>query len=584
MIEQKELMSILKKVIDEKKKNIKEYNCRLDQTLSLKMQLLENLKKDVNEITKVDINQLNESIDLFSVSDEEKLFLKQELDVIKALLTLNQTEKTNYTLSSNQLDAVSVFLDNLEDYIEKKNQEKQDIDPEYNRIMSLTNQYKKLLSQLKKPNNANLITDVDIILQLFHEENISEEEKQAILLSLIKYNHEVVLKVEKEFQGNEVGICEPELVILFKKYGYSYDKLDKKYQEMLIKKASRRNIDDVFSAMQNVSFPKIDEEVHGLLLVTYLLASNKKIIEEVSSIARQRGINITTIETLVSAYIPRNTYVYEGLEIGRFEDFKKNLSLLVEHGISVSLVSNKRKELLVFSNQLLQRNMEWLEYYGLYSDTLEDLLLDDFLSAIMSMNVPEIIDLMIESHPLGIQYIKNNLSILSCSLSYHSLLFYKLYLSQKDQALFPFRFTIANGVKKLHLRQEFSKEEIPYQGIKDLASAISIIGCKELHFDREDEYNQLALESLKENISDDVFDDKYIIALDRFLDAKESLLYDINGLKISKLKVLRIYGMLRKKGLGNTMDAIMFSICYHKIMSVDEYQQLLIDIKTVIDV
>ena len=74
-----------------------------------------------------------------------------------------------------------------------------------------------------------------------------------------------------------------------------------------------------------VSFPKIDEEVHGLLLVTYLLASNKKIIEEVSSIARQRGINITTIETLVSAYIPRNTYVYEGLEIGRFEDFKKNI-------------------------------------------------------------------------------------------------------------------------------------------------------------------------------------------------------------------------------------------------------------------
>lgn len=584
MIEQKELMTILKNAIDKRKNDIKEYNCRLDQTLSLKMQLLENLKKDVNEITKVDINQLNESIDLFSISDEKKLFLKRELDIIKALLTLNQTEKTNYTLSSNQLTAVRVFLDNLEDYIEKKNQEKQDIDPEYNRIMLLTNQYKKLLSQLKKPNNVNLITDLNTILQLFQEENVREEEKQAILLSLIKYNQEVVLKKEKELQGGMIGVSEPELVVLFKKYGYSYDKLNKKYQEMLKKRASRKNVDDVFSAMQNVSFSKIDEEVNGLLLVTYLLASNKQVIEEVASIARQRGINITTIEALVCAYIPRNSYFFEGLEIGRFEDFKRNLSLLAEHGISISLVSNKRKELLVFSNQKLYQNMEWLENYGFYSDTLEDALLDDFLSALMSQNIPEIIDLLIESHPLGIQYIKNNLSILSCHLSYHSLLFYKLYLSQKDHTISPFRLTMANGIKKLHLKREFSKEDISYQGIEDLESAIKIIGCQEVHFDKEKEYNQAALESLGESISDDVFGDKYIIGLDRFLDTKESLLYDINGLKISKLKVLRIYSMLRKKGLGNTMDSILFSICYHKIMTADEYQQLLVDIKTVVEV
>ena len=584
MTEQKELMTILKAAIADKKNDVKEYNRRVDQNLSQKMQLLENLKKDVNEITKIDINQLNECIDLFSISDDEKLSLKKELDVIKALLTLNQTEKTNYTLFSNQLSAIATFLDNLEDYIEKKNQEKQDMDPEYNRIMLLTNQYKKLLSQLKKPNNVNLITDLSTILQLFQEENINEKEKQAILLSLIKYNQEVVAKKEKEIQAGVAGISDQELVVLFKKYGYSYDKLNKKYQDILRRKASRKNIEEVFSTMQQLSFSKIDETSKGLLLTTYLVASNKQIIKEVTGMARQRGINITTIESLVCAYIPRNSYYYEGLEIGRYEDFKKNLSLFAEHGISIPLVAEKIKELLVFSNQKLQKNMEWLEHYGLYSDTNEGALLDDFLSALMSQKIPELIDLWIESHFLGIQYIKNNLNILSSHLSYDSLLFYKLYLSQKDHTTSPFRLTMANGVKKLHLKKEFSKEDIPYQGIYDLNSAKRIIGYKEIHFDREEEYNQAAEESLVQSISDDIFDNKYIINLDHYLDTKESLLYDINGIKISKLKVLRIYNMLCKKGLGNTIDSILFSICYHKIMTVDEYDQLLIDIKKIIEV
>ena len=60
MTEQTELIAILKDAINHKKSDVKEYNDRLDQNLSKKIELLENLKKDVNEITKVDINQINE--------------------------------------------------------------------------------------------------------------------------------------------------------------------------------------------------------------------------------------------------------------------------------------------------------------------------------------------------------------------------------------------------------------------------------------------------------------------------------------------------------------------------------------------
>ena len=121
MTEQTELITILKDAINNKKNDVREYNNRLDQNLRGKMQILDDLRQDVNEITKVDMNTLNEIIQLFPLPDEKKASLKKELDIIKALLTLNQTEKTNYTLHPNQLAAFTTFIDNLEKYIEKKN-------------------------------------------------------------------------------------------------------------------------------------------------------------------------------------------------------------------------------------------------------------------------------------------------------------------------------------------------------------------------------------------------------------------------------------------------------------------------------
>ena len=462
MTEQTELITILKDAINNKKNDVREYNNRLDQNLRGKMQILDDLRQDVNEITKVDMNTLNEIIQLFPLPDEKKASLKKELDIIKALLTLNQTEKTNYTLHPNQLAAFTTFIDNLEKYIEKKNLEKQSIDPEYNHIMVLTNRYKNLLSKLKKPNHEELITDIDTILHLFSENQVSEEDRQAILLSLIKYNQEVIAKKEHDINHRRVDLTTMELTSIFQRYGYDFSKIDTSYQIKLKKEGDRKNIAEVFLAMQDVGFVRFREDTSGLILTSLLLGSTKEIIEDVTSLARERGINLTTSQQLISAYLPR-TYLWNGrYHIGKMEDFKKNLVLLAEHGISIPDVSSKIKELLTISNSRLQNNLEWLERYGLYKDTVSDLLLDDFLSALMSKNIPEVIDLWIESHPLGIVYVKNNLSVLSSYVSDDVLLFYKLHMSLMQNDVSPFRLTVSNGVKKLHLRKEFTNDTIPY--------------------------------------------------------------------------------------------------------------------------
>ena len=579
MTEQTELITILKDAINNKKNDVREYNNRLDQNLRGKMQILDDLRQDVNEITKVDMNTLNEIIQLFPLPDEKKASLKKELDIIKALLTLNQTEKTNYTLHPNQLAAFTTFIDNLEKYIEKKNLEKQSIDPEYNHIMVLTNRYKNLLSKLKKPNHEELITDIDTILHLFSENQVSEEDRQAVLLSLIKYNQEVISKKEHDINHRRVDLTTMELTSIFQRYGYDFSKLDTSYQIKLKKEGDRKNIDEVFRAMQDVGFVRFREDTSGLILTSLLLGSTKEIIEDVTSLARERGINLTTSQQLISAYLPR-TYLWNGrYHIGKMEDFKKNLVLLAEHGISIPDVSSKAKELLTISNSRLQNNLEWLERYGLYKDTVSDLLLDDFLSALMSKNIPEIIDLWIESHPLGIVYVKNNLSVLSSYVSDDVLLFYKLHMSLMQNDVSPFRLTVSNGVKKLHLRKEFTNDTIPYLGIYDLESAKEVTKTFEILFEKQDKYMNCARLSLTNSISDNVFDYPYIVSMNHFSDPHETLLYDIAGIKISKLKVLRIYDSLCKCGLGDSLDALLFAVTYHKLFTEYEYHKLVVTIK-----
>ena len=579
MTEQTELITILKDAINNKKNDVREYNNRLDQNLRGKMQILDDLRQDVNEITKVDMNTLNEIIQLFPLPDEKKASLKKELDIIKALLTLNQTEKTNYTLHPNQLAAFTTFIDNLEKYIEKKNLEKQSIDPEYNHIMVLTNRYKNLLSKLKKPNHEELITDIDTILHLFSENQVSEEDRQAILLSLIKYNQEVISKKEHDINHRRVDLTAMELTSIFQRYGYDFSKLDTSYQIKLKKEGDRKNIAEVFLAMQDVGFVRFREDTSGLILTSLLLGSTKEIIEDVTSLARERGINLTTSQQLISAYLPR-TYLWNGrYHIGKMEDFKKNLVLLAEHGISIPDVSSKAKELLTISNSKLQNNLEWLERYGLYKDMVSDLLLDDFLSALMSKNIPEIIDLWIESHPLGIVYVKNNLSVLSSYVSDDVLLFYKLHMSLMQNDVSPFRLTVSNGVKKLHLRKEFTNDTIPYLGIYDLESAKEVTKTFEILFEKQDKYMNCARLSLTNSISDNVFDYPYIVSMNHFSDPHETLLYDIAGIKISKLKVLRIYDSLCKCGLGDSLDALLFAVTYHKLFTEYEYHKLVVTIK-----
>lgn len=564
------LIMILKQVISKKKEIIKEFTKHIDPNLSKKMELLDKLRNDINEITKIDFNEINNILSLIDLKEEEKDKLQKDLDTIRVLLTLNEKEHTTYEIDQEEQRQMNLFLDKFDDYIEEQNKQKEIIDPKYNHAIMLLKQYKELLEKIINPNYTELISDTRTIKALLNESNITEDEKHEILIALLKYNQKVLEKKEAENNVDKRKMTEKELVSVLERFGYSFYLLDRTYQEELKEHANRKNIEEVLNRMQQLEFPKLDEGKDGLLLITYLIATTEESLEEVTTIARERGINMSILSRIVSAFIP-NKYLFDNkYKIGRKEDFKRNLKTLSEHGISIPEVAKKEKELLITDSNSLKRNLDWLEKYGLFSKAEEDTLLDDFLSVLKSKNIPEIIDLWIENHDLGLTYIKNNLTALSMNLNKRSLIFYKLYISNKEQRKDAFRITVSNGVKKLNLKKEFTHDEIDYDGAKNMVISESIASLRD--FSKNGNiFNQIAAKnSINRQIQEETINFPEITALNKFNDKKNTLLYDFDGTKISKLKVLRIYDSLCREKRGHSLNSLLYAIEYQKIMSSDE--------------
>ena len=141
--------------------------------------------------------------------------------------------------------------------------------------------------------------------------------------------------------------------------------------------------------------------------------------------------------------------------------------------------------------------------------------------------------------------------------------------------------TLSNGVKKLSLRKEMTKDNLEYHGIYNIESAITTTDYRAPFFMKEPSLEKIAKDSTNNSIHDNIFEKPEIASLNRFSSSKDTLLYDINGLKISKLKVLRIYDALCQNNLGNTTEALLYAICYNKIITKEEYQNLKITIQKV---
>ncbi len=589
MVSQNSLINLLRDNITRKKELINEYYHYQDSSLSYKEELEKKLTREIWKIALVDFKRIEEIISNFDISDLEKENIINPLNDACKILEINYNEGTTLELDNTQLIAINSFINNLREYISSRKNYFLNHDYDIKKLEKLTDKYKKLVTSLKNPNNKEFISDYDVLKCLFNETKISEEAKQNILIMLIKYNKRIydyrmgrgpLLEVD-----NYINLTEERISDLFKKFGYNFLDLNDQEKRWIIDNGYFEIADSVFKTLRDNNFPNIDLVTNGHVLTSLILGSNRSVIENSLALGNKYGLSASQLLQISSCLIePQELNTDNKLKpyiVGRSTDFILNLDLFDRYGLSAKYVFNRCRELLTFPNHILVRNLEIFMQYDFKFNKRRNTLIDSSLVALMNPNFDVIVDQFMETHPAGFKYIKDNLCALRTYTDPFDSVFYSLYQAShsKDEVV-AFRLIETGNINKICLMGNMSDNSDNYFGIND-DNKREVTAAIIPHFNKKGEYISALENAQCVEIDNDIFDNPFILKLNEY-STIDPLLYYFDGIRISKLKVLRIFGTLINNGIVPDEDSLLFSVTYNSIINQEEFDKIALIIKEVV--
>ena len=164
-------------------------------------------------------------------------------------------------------------------------------------------------------------------------------------------------------------------------------------------------------------------------------------------------------------------------------------------------------------------------------------------------------------------------------------MFYNIYESYKnfkgninDPLDGPFRKVMEDGhpnyqLKAIITRNKPEYRNTYYMGIteeykKEATNTMNI----DIH--NKNKFDEIINNSKDIDISNSIFNNPYIVSINKYIDNDNALIYNFDGVRISRLKVLRIYNKLIKNGIEDSLDSFMYSITYNSILSELGYTKI----------
>lgn len=596
MMIQNQLLEMLHRSISKNKETIAEYYFYRDENLEVKEKFEKEVSIDIKYLIKCDFDFIKDLVSNFEIPTEEKEGMIKTLEVIIQLLTLNEKNNTTIDLNIEQEEIINNFLDKLRNYIISRKQYFLSNSVDVFKLETNNKKYKKIANCLNNSKNMNYITDIEALEDLFYENRLSEEDKNDLYEFILKYNRKIFDSKtgncnvkELEFLG-KTDISK--LKKIFENYEYDFDKLPVEIQENIVNRATVSNIKDVFRSLKENGY-LLDVEKDSYLLMSLLIESDRITIDKISGLAFSRGLTPAEVLKIGGILIKqtrskvRSSRSYErfnvedvverGLKIvGSSLDFEKNVKELSKWGISVRYVYDRCKYVLVCSNSVLSHNLNLFQDYGFSLKRKVNKLCSATMSALMEYNTFEIIDRFIEVHPLGLEYLRSNLSVLRQINRLDNLLFYKLYYSNKNHgSQEAFMRVISNNSSLLCFQGEVSG--LTPMFIESFANInednkFEITGTFIPTYSRD--YYSLIRNKIDREIDASIFDNPYIQHINIYSDHKEPLIYNFGGIRISKMKVLRVFDALLSVGVESNDEAFLYALLYNTIISKDEFDKI----------
>ena len=590
------LVQLLRENIAKNKVLIHKYYLYQDFSLDEKIDLERLLFASVFNISIIPYSNLEKIVDGFSITLEEKKTMKNQLRTIVTILKLNSINGTNMVLDEGQMEVLNIFLRKLHEYISERRDFmlKNNIDIE--KLTEINDKYKALATTLSNPKNTNFISDMDSLITLFDEVSLPEEERQKIIVSLIKYNRNIFNSKNKtgKKKVNSNLLDTNKVKEIFKKYGYDFSKLSGDIQDKILEFGKLGKIKEVLCTISKLGLEKLDEEENGYQLMSLVLASDKETIGNTVKFALKKRILNNLLVVMPSAFISSENNSFNNIGNKKFKimdsafinnykpyivgcdlEFRNNALLLEKYGLSVKYVLDKCPLLLMISNEKLSNNLELFLEYGFSFNGKKKRLVNSALMALTADNFSEIVDQFIEIHPFGVKYLRDNLSSIKTVKRADDILFYNIYYSrlfENDDVAF--RRIISNNTEYLcicgNINDRFRKS---YYGIND-SNKREITNTIIPIFNAKNRYLEVLEKDYDRVIDVSIFDNEYIQKINVFSDEVEPLIYNFGGIRISKIKVLRVFNILIKNGILASLDSLLFAITYNTIISAENYERL----------
>ena len=592
------LIHLLKKSISEKKAIIHRYYQYKDDTLEEKQELEKLMFASCYNISTVSLETINDIIDSFSISNDDKKQLKEAISTIMTILKLNNISGTTLVLDDSQINVLNKFTNYLHEYVVTRRDFATYENIDIEKISSLNDKYKSLATLLNNPKNKKFVSDISTLNILFDENNVSSDEKRDILLSIIKYNKSLFNYKKKEDESSitKYGDLDIDKVrVIFKKYDYDFDSFSDNFRNKVLGNGSFVRIREVLDSLSKYKFPKVLNEY---TLMSLLLGSDKETISKCVSLATSNKLKVEQLLRIPGVLIKRqngtilskrynkfrivgydsDNYKDEVYIVGSFKDFEKNIYSLSKYGLSIKNVFNRCPLVLVIPNEILSDNLETFLEYGFTFKDRSNNLFDKAMPALLCNNLAEVIDQFIEIHPYGISYLRQNLSCIKTVSSCFDTMFYKIYYSIMKKGINESFITVISNNKSFLCFKNLDSEE--YLNIND-NNKVEITNTIIPEFTDRGKYMEI-IKNTDLSIDFEIFDNEFIQNINVYSDKEEPLIYNFDGIRISKIKVLRIFNALLKNHVLANMDSFMFSVTYNTIINQNDYNRLADIIKKVI--
>lgn len=514
------------------------------------------------EFNDVEFNEIENQIPKFEETEESVNETDKEIE--EKLEENNQDEETNVETTEN-----NEVKENIENQPEESFETDEEL--ELPTEMEIDEDFKDLATEDDyeeySPFEIPVIPPIslDTPIPFVEESTLDETEEELPVTSepvQTEENKEVEVATEKVEEVKTQSISLNDIQTLFNENKVKYESFSEEEKELLFK-GDFDNYREVFNLLNEKNLTNTFEK-NPNLLTNVLVYSNREVLEKVFAVT-ERNLSVDsddmkiTLDILISA-LP-SVFVKE--PHGNYETFVKNVESLKEWGIDLINLFDFSREIFVMNHEQMLQNYNLTREY--------DLIINDRNAKYLLMlsNLAEKLDYYVEA--VAVDTMKDG-----TGNTFDGVRFIKEYPSKlntvNDETIKRLRYSSENG-KKLF-------------GSKENSLAGEITNLKVDVINMEDSYLRTYLNNDFDVISHDevreyekmINDAKeYRLNIDETLEQLEKyrngLKYTIEGVNLSRNKVIRNYNILVKNGVDK-QKALIFAACYNSVITKDEYEKV----------